>query len=641
MRGACAALAMAVLLVPQRVAAEDDLDDPTKWLKELDLQAGVVEADLRLRELDLRDRVRVRLSPYYLRSEQIHLSLGKWGVRVVGSGILGFCPCEDPPVAIGFSGGWAGPPDELIVEGPTLRIAGVPVFWLPYLWLRSPRKVGLGLPQVAFRGVDGLFLGQTLHLPLGRGMEIGVGGYTRAGFGASLDFATDTSLTRVSFDARSAGAVAGSGAPSGLGLNLDLRGDLGRGPATVAWDVWALRGARGVRTTLDRETLAHPFDHATAVARVGPAGLGFELLGVRGGDLGRVDLARSQVFLAESFALGDRGGAYFATSLGPRIRAGYAPDLLADATFGLELGGSLSTLSWTTTARLDGRGARGDDRVFAGAAEARGELSWPLARPLDLERARGGPRVVHVLEPLLRTSAIVAGHSGGDPALLGFVARPSLDAGHAVLGAIGLRSLLGTTGLAPGLDPWIGALRGELSVGVLATARREGIAALELSHTTRDARGGRFELSVAGAATRPFGGDPLGWVGLARAHWDHSRDGLGLELRTSARDAVPVLTGLAVLGAELGPRLGQTTWLGASGVTAGMGLALPRFWGLRLGAEIDGFRDENGTRLLEARGTLRYRHPCGCFRLFVRGGHVLGREGVDVLASADLTESPP
>ena len=76
-------------------------------------------------------------------------------------------------------------------------------------------------------------------------------------------------------------------------------------------------------------------------------------------------------------------------------------------------------------------------------------------------------------------------------------------------------------------------------------------------------------------------------------------------------------------------------------MTAGTGVYLPRFAGIRLGGEIDGFRDEAGTRLLEARGTLRYRHPCGCFRVFVRGGHVLGREGVDVLASVDLAEAPP
>ncbi len=629
-----------LLAAPFAAAAEvaDDLDDPTKWLKELDLTAGVVEADLKLRELELRDDVRVRLSPYYLRAQRIHLSLGKWGVRVVGNGILGFCPCEDPPVSIGFSGGWAGPPDELIVENPTLRIAGVPIFWLPYLWLRSPRKIGLGLPEVAFRGLDGLFLGQTLHLPISKGMEIGVGGYTRAGFGASLDFATNETITRIRFDARSASAVAGSASPSGVGLSLDIRGDAGD-RAHVAWDVNALRGARAARTTLDRGTLALPYDRAAVAARVGPAGLGIDMLGVRGGSLGRVDIYNPYVSLGQAFAVGEAGGGFLASSFGPRVRSGISTDLVADATVGLALGGGLSVFSWSGTARLDGRGARGDVRAYAGVAEARLELSLPLARAIALERAKGGPPVVHILEPLVRLSALAAGaHAAADAGLLGFVGRNAIESGHALVAAAGLRTMLGTTGLAPGLDPWIGALRGEVAVGAIVAANKDAVAAFELSHATRDGGGGRFGLTLSGAVTHPFTTGPFGAVGLARLQWDASRDGFGLELRGAARDSVPVLAALTVLGAEIGPRLGQTAFLKSSGVTAGTGVYLPRFFGLRLGAEVDGFRGGDGVQLLEARGVLRYRHPCGCFRLNVRGGHVVGRDGVDVMASADLTE---
>src|SRR5438445_13153168 len=103
-----------------------------------------------------------------------------YGVRVTGTGELGFCPCDRPPIAIGFSGGYAAPPDDLIVENPTLRLFGVPVFWLPWLWLRSPRKVGLTTPDVSLRGGDGLFLGQGVHVPDGKGLELAAGLYTRA-----------------------------------------------------------------------------------------------------------------------------------------------------------------------------------------------------------------------------------------------------------------------------------------------------------------------------------------------------------------------------------------------------------------------------------------------------------------------------
>src|SRR5688500_2923961 len=127
--GFWSALAGVLIALPAGAQEPGPEDDPARWLKELDLEAGSAEADLRLRELDLHNGVRVRLPPYYLRADRIHLSLGTWGVRVKGFGLLTFCPCEDPPVAVGFTGGWAGPPDELIVENPTLRVMGLPILW--------------------------------------------------------------------------------------------------------------------------------------------------------------------------------------------------------------------------------------------------------------------------------------------------------------------------------------------------------------------------------------------------------------------------------------------------------------------------------------------------------------------------------
>ena len=35
----------------------------------------------------------------------------------------------------------------------------VPIFWLPYFWLRSAGRAGLLPPDVAYRGADGFFLG--------------------------------------------------------------------------------------------------------------------------------------------------------------------------------------------------------------------------------------------------------------------------------------------------------------------------------------------------------------------------------------------------------------------------------------------------------------------------------------------------
>ena len=75
----------------------------------------------------------------------------------------------------------------------------------------------------------------------------------------------------------------------------------------------------------------------------------------------------------------------------------------------------------------------------------------------------------------------------------------------------------------------------------------------------------------------------------------------------------------------------------------GGGLGFPIGLGMRIGGDVDVFTtDARAFDLLDVHSTFRYRHPCGCFRFALRGGHVVGREGVDVFANLELTpnESP-
>ena len=689
-----AAIVGSIAIAPRALAEQEippNDDDPSRWLKELDVEAGSLEADVRLRELDLRDGVKVRLSPYYLRADRVHLSMTPWGVRVKGDGVLTFCPCDDPPISIGFSGGYAGPPDELIVEDPTLRVFGVPVFWLPYLWLRSPRKVGLTMPQVSFRGGDGLFLGQGVHLPIGAGLELGVGAYTRGGFAASADFATARTFSRVRYDFRSAPEVgARDDIPSGGGLAIDAHGDLGdlraRSAPSWVWDLDAIRGARGLRTTLDLEPLARPFDRAATEVRMGPVGVGVDVVDRRGDALDRYGFARPYAALFGSTALGELGGTSARATLGPRFVRARKMDALADVSWGVELGAPLGITMLHATTELAGRAAHagGSDRLDplppieggrAAAVVVEGRLEWslPLARNLRLDRAAGGPPVVHVIEPLLRLAGVGARGGGDREALAGFAAAPVLDAANgsnngstasttidartvgAAYFALGARTALGAMagGIAPGRDPWIGKLTAEVATGALVTdGRRDATAAGELAFTTRRADGGGWQLALQGAVARTLRRDAidstLGWVALGRVHVDTSRDGLRLELRAAARGAMPVIGGWAILGADAAPRLTTATGLGAPGSTFGVGTGFPIGLGLRLGGDVDAFADtiagfarKDDRKLLDVHSTLRYRHPCGCFRLGVRGGHVVGREGVDVFATLELARLDP
>ena len=637
--------------------------------------------------------MRVRLSPYYLRSDRIHISLTSWGVRVRGHGILTFCPCDDPPIAIGFSGGYAGPPDELIVEDPTLRFFGVPVFWLPYLWLRSPRKIGLTVPQVSFRGGDGLFLGQGVHFPIGEGLELGAGVYTRGGFATTAELATARSFTTARFDYRSAPAVGDrDDIPSGVGLAIDARGDAGAignsRAANLAWDLDAIRGARGLRTTLDLEPLARPWDRAAAEARLGPMSLGFDVVDRRGEALDHYGFARPYVGLDGSTSLGEVGGTTLRASLGPRFVRGRRADAIADGAWGLEVGAPLGLALMHATTQIDGRLAhaggytqgdvsgafppantpfQGDGRSGAIVSEGRLEVSLPLARRLRLDSAAGGPPVLHVSEPLLRVSGVAARGGGDRAGLAGFVAAPifagatpssttdTYDATTAYAGvtSIGARSSIGAmaSGIAPGKDPWIGKLVAEVTLGTMFTPlRRDAAGALSLSYVTRASSGAGIQLGTQGALARSIkSGDDrtLAWVGLGRARFDTSRDGFSIELRSAVRSDLPVIGAWALLGADVAPRLATVTGLAAPGATLGIGTGFPIGLGLRLGGDVDAYGeklasfvrhgdDVNGAKLLDVHSTLRYRHPCGCFRFGLRGGHVVGREGIDVFASLEL-----
>ncbi|MGZ6061339.1 MAG: hypothetical protein ACXWVM_03050 [Polyangiales bacterium] len=643
-----------LLLMPSSaLAAPVEEEDRSRWLRQLDVQAGSAEADLKLRELDLREGVKVTLLPYHLRAHRIHLSLGRFGVRVSGDGVLTFCPCDDPPVAIGFTGGWAGPPDELIVENPTLRVLGVPIFWLPYLWLRTPRKIGLTTPEVSFRGADGLFLGQGVHVPIGAGLEASVGAYTAGGFASSIDFVTEKTATLIRFDARRGRDVGDKDVPSGIGLALDAHGEA----SVLRWDVDAIRGARGLRTTLDLDALARPFDRGAAEVHVGPAKIGLEVFSPRGSDLDAVGYAHPWVGLGGALPVDSIGGVDGWATFGPRWIAGRGAESIGDATLAAALGGPLGIATWSASTRVDGRIARTsvDDNAFSGdrggaiVGEARLELSLPLAREIAIERAAGGPPVLHVIEPLVRGSVVGARSSGDLRALEGFVAAPAFAgvSTNAALVAVGTRTALGALagGIAPGRDPWMGRLTGELSIGALAfDTHRDGSLAGSFAFSTRHADGGLASIALDGAATRPIDGrDPtIGWLALARTRWEWSRDGFGIELRGALRSEVPVLAGWALFGADLAPRLTTATGLDSKGATVGVGSGLPVFAGIRLAGGVDVFGENasdlgrSSGRLLEARGTLRYKHPCGCFRMAVRGGHVIGREGIDVFASFEL-----
>ena len=141
--------------------------------EEVRFAADRLDLDPKLSRLELRGRVFVAFDRYRLTGDRLRIGKTPRGVEVDGTGSVAFCPCVEPPVTVGFTWARIGPTD-LVLQNPVLRVGGVPVFWLPYLWMRSPRRVGLLPINVAWRGDDGLLLGSGVHVPIGERDELDV-----------------------------------------------------------------------------------------------------------------------------------------------------------------------------------------------------------------------------------------------------------------------------------------------------------------------------------------------------------------------------------------------------------------------------------------------------------------------------------
>ena len=119
------------------VAAPAHADEP-ELPPALDARADDVAIDARQNELQLKGNVRVDSMPFYLTSDELAVRRTRFGAEVTGKGQVAFCPCLGTPLAVGFDGATVAPPADLFLRDPTLRVFGVPVLWLPYVWMRSP-----------------------------------------------------------------------------------------------------------------------------------------------------------------------------------------------------------------------------------------------------------------------------------------------------------------------------------------------------------------------------------------------------------------------------------------------------------------------------------------------------------------------
>jgi hypothetical protein len=619
--GSLPLLVVAALALARSGLAADAPQDASQNGSQNDLgkrarfRADHLELDSKRDRLELDGNVVVTVDRYRLTSDRLSLERGPRGVVVEGGGRVAFCPCPSPPLTIGFRSATVAPPTDLLLEQPTVRAFGVPVLWLPYLWLRSPRRLGLLPLQLAYRGEDGLLLGSGVHVPLGEASSLDVGGagYVKGGAEVDARLVTPSTATAVRWDHLHQSAV-----------SADLRGavEASKG-ASVTWSAAALRGGRALSGPALLEEVALRQDRAALSL---------------GGSTGAFTAG------VEARAAGTRGGP---------LDSGYAWSPSATAAFGSALGflgamdASTSVTTWRTaesgavtlaTGRAEARAdahagaiamaaelrSRGTsmvtetDRAHSVMSGASVEVGVPLAREYgDLDDP-----IQHLVVPFATALAGFADSQGfGRVATLGVYPAPASD-GAFQMGSVGIRTVLGQLYGARSAAS-LGARVAEFGQGGGQPAR---FAAWRAS-----AQAGFFALRsdglVALDAARRVVSSSLVRLG--------AEDGLRVTGRATGR------SGELPLAARLVQGDGTTTWdapwvpwLEVPGWSIGGGVSVP--WARLLATAADVDYDATSGTLLGVRGSVGYRHPCRCLALTGWGSHRIGRPGADVWITLDL-----
>jgi hypothetical protein len=515
----------------------------------------------------------------------------------------------------------------------------VPVAYLPWFWLRSDEKIGVLPPDVAFRGQDGVYLGEGVHLPWkDRGvhdaLDLRGGAYLEGGFVADARLRTPVGSAKIRYD-RLPGPRDRAPAPPGVaatnaddGLLVDARGATHADDVTVAWDADVLRGRRGVAATSELDAAARPWDRATASAAIGRgpviAETGVRAVTRRGGDLVAVEAAGPFAGLRSSGGLGPltydvhgEGGG-LRTSGTAALPAALTPD---EITYGRAEGG----LAFTENAgpiegTVEGRAA-GDvvnDGVGAstdGAAAARLHVGAPLVRAFG--GADDHDPWIHLVEPFGEAALVHAAGRGG----LGVLPGRGLAAvrGTAPIASGGVRSVLGRWAARDALEATLAGGGAFGDGGTRPLARGRLVASFVWVGAQADAG------TVVPTASDPGGVAALGRLRLGR------EDGVRLVGNVATREGLDPVLARALTDAPTTASLG---FLAREGTTGGAGLVVP--WGRLVTTSAGADADATSGDLVAVRGGLDLRDRCGCITVRTVAAHRIGRQGVDVWLTIDF-----
>lgn len=609
-RGLSAAFGCLLCLHVGAATADDKPD--------LAFSADEVEGDARLRELVLRGNVVVTYERFRLMSPELALRRTPRGIEVQGPGEVVFCPCPNPPVTVGFEGGVVAPPADLFLKNPSLRVAGTSIFSLPWFWLRAPSRPGIVPPSLAWRGGDGLLIGDGVHIPWKDGsdydeLDLTASAYVKGGVELLARFRTPRSTQRVRWDHLRSDLV-----------SVDAHGSYPQAESgAVAWDIDAVRGARARPATMSLDEAARAYDRGMAEVMFRPSdssivGAGVRAVGARGGT-GPSERPTwgPRASLGVGGAIGSIGawdGLATATVLDD---ATLGPTNLVRSEGGVELAARPSVFVTRLALRETVTGA---DAGAISALDAVGAASIDASAPFARVFAGESAPLVHVIEPRVQGAIVAARTSGAYWSMTG---RPvALTSGRVGLASGGLRTtwgrLLGYSG---------GSLEGD--AGAIAPLGDAVLSDVEPVARLRTAWSSRF-IGWGGEAAGQLRA-PRGRIFLGRARLGE-QDGWHVFVKAAGRVGVEPLIARALMAPNAHEPSGG--WLAAEGWSGGAEIAAK--FTRSVGATLSAQEDLTSKTLLEVHGSIVYAHPCRCISIDAFAGKRLGRDGIDVWVSIDL-----
>jgi hypothetical protein len=598
---------------------------------DLHFRADHAEADPRLGDVTLDGHVVLSYGRFRVDADRLTLHFARDRVAVDGTGRLAPCPCDRPPVTIGFSGARTFGRGDLLVRFPRLLVGPVPIFALPVLWLRAPDRPGLLPPVFALRGADGLIVGEGVRLPWrGAGgaqsaLELRAAGYFQGGVELSARLDTPSSTARLVWDHLRKDRVV-----------ADAHGSLR--PArphelALAWDLDALRGPRALRATVSLAQAARPFDTGTVEAsmRLGSGGDLGALLAT--GLLARARRGQGPLLfgplatLAASGSLGPHGtwdaSAFGAALAGPgAAHPGATP--VGRAAVGLEQDLRPGPFDLRLAARGRARVAAPADIssvAWDAVAEVRVEARLPLVRVLA-EPMPGEAPLVHWIAPVVEARAALARGAGA----FFEASRPAAPPLHG-LATAGVFTALGRA--------YGGALRLDARAGLLGKTGGALPVAWARLDASVEIAAARAEITTVGTPSNP--GPDTGLAALAEIRAGRAVGPmLAADMAVRAGSGGALARAVAPSPTPIGDALGL---LADRGLTFGAEARAPLPMDLFVRARAD--VDPRASALLGVSATLSYRHPGGCGSIELGGARRVGRPGVDVWLALDLVPPLP